>query len=182
MIGEDLSDEQLMLMFRYGNRAAFELLFEKYRGPVYNFARRMLGDRQAAEDVCQDVFLRVVTAAKSYEPSARLRTWLFTIARNCCVSAARHKTALVLAVDDPGQAAEAPEDAAALGEACERLEEAIAVLPDAWREAFLLRCRHGLEYQEIAAATGQPVGTVKTHIHRARRQLAEAMQEFLEAE
>jgi hypothetical protein len=66
--GEDLSDEQLMVMFRYGNRTAFELLFEKHRGSVFNFTRRMLGNRTAAEDVCQDVFLGMVRAASTYEP------------------------------------------------------------------------------------------------------------------
>ena len=180
-MSEDLSDEQLMLMFRYGNRAAFGLLFEKYRGPVFGFARRMLGSTAGAEDACQEVFLKVVSAAADYEPTAKFRTWLFTIARNCCLNTLRRPRPLSLieevAVEDR-QSAD-PRESASEAETEELLEEAIADLPDTWREAFLLRSRHGLDYREIAQVTEQPVGTVKTHIHRARLQLAEAMQELL---
>jgi RNA polymerase sigma-70 factor (ECF subfamily) len=180
---EDLSDEQLMLMFRYGNRAAFELLFEKYRGPVYGFARRMLGNSASAEDACQETFLRMVTSAGTYEPSARFRAWLFTIARNCCLNMLRRPRVLTLLPESPvpDRRTAAPPVAAARAECDGCLEQAIAELPEAWREAFLLRYRHALEYQEIADVTGQPLGTVKTHIHRARLQLAIALQDHLGA-
>jgi RNA polymerase sigma-70 factor (ECF subfamily) len=172
--GEDLSDEQLMLMFRYGNRSAFTLLFEKHQTSVYGFARRMLGDRHAAEDACQEAFLRLVASAQRYEPTARFRTWLFTIVRNCCVSALRRRPRAAAPLPDgyPDRGGEPPSGAATTAETAEVLERAIAGLPDAWREAFLLRCRCGLSYDDIAEATGQPVGTVKTHLHRARLRLA----------
>ena len=179
MNGDDLSDEQLMLMFRYGNRAAFDLLFEKYRTPVYNFARRMMGTRPGAEDLCQDVFLRMVGAAGTYEPSARFRTWLFTIARNCCVSALRRTVPVALDSSTvvPDTREPDPPDSATYAEAVDRLEQAMADLPTPEREVLLLRYRHGMAYQEIADVTGQPLGTVKTHIHRARLRLAETMQD-----
>ena len=183
MNGEDLSDEQLMLMFRYGNRAAFGLLFEKHRTPIYNFGRRMLGRGRDAEDVCQDVFLRVVTSAGTYEPTARFRTWLFTIARNCCISALRRKRPIVLDLDKhPATSSGGAEDDLAGSELAELLESAIATLPEDWREAFLLRRRESMSYDEIAEVTGRPSGTVKTHVHRARLRLAEMMAKHLGAE
>ena len=181
MNGDDLSDEQLMLMFRYGNRAAFDLLFEKHRGPVYNFARRMLGSRPAAEDVCQEAFLRMVTAAGTYEPTAKFRTWLFTIVRNCCVSLLRREQPVALSAEAfvPDGREMDPPAAATHAEAMARLERAITTLAPDQREAFLMRHRHQMAYHEIAEATGQPLGTVKTHIHRARLRLAEMLEDVL---
>ena len=184
MNGEDLSDEQLMLMFRYGNRAAFGLLFEKYRAPVYHFARRMLGTRAAAEDLCQETFLRMVAAAGTYEPTAKFKTWLFTITRNACVSVLRRQPMVHLEAGAhvPDARTVDPQRAATQAEVLERLDRAIADLAPNQREAFLLRYRHGMAYQQIAEVTGQPLGTVKTHIHRARTRLAEMMQDVLGAE
>ena len=180
MSGDDLSDEQLMLMFRYGNRAAFDLLFEKYRTPVFNFARRMLGGREAAEDVCQETFLRVVGAAGGWRPEARFRTWLYTIARNCCFNALRDAPAAAAALSaDAAGREHGPRERAVASETAERVEQAIGRLPEPLREAFLMRFRHGLSYAEIAQVTEQPLGTVKTHIHRARTRLAHELKDEL---
>ena len=180
MNGEDLSDEQLMLMFRYGNRGAFELLFEKHRGGIYNFARRMLGERAGAEDACQETFLKLVGAAGRYEPSARFTTWLYTIARNCCISTLRRRDPIVLdmseTVADPRPT---PGSSAEMSDVETLLEHAIGDLPEDEREAFLLRFRRHMAYQDIAEVTGRPLGTVKTHIHRARLRLAERMRDVL---
>ncbi|MDP6117753.1 MAG: sigma-70 family RNA polymerase sigma factor [Planctomycetota bacterium] len=177
-MNEDLSDEQLMLMFRYGNRSAFELLFEKHRGPVYRFALRMLGERAAAEDACQDTFLKVVSSSGGYEPTAKFRTWLYTIARNVCLNELR-KPSLVRfqtlhEIESTGEGD--PSHIASSAELLDHLDQAIARLPDAWREIFLLRSSHRMSYEEIAAITQVPLGTVKTNLHRARLRLAEAMQ------
>ena len=179
MSGEDLSDERLILMFRYGNRAAFDLLFEKHRDAVFNFARRMLRDRSEAEDVCQETFLRLVSAAASFEPRARFRPWLFTIARNCCLNVLRRKRPAALS-DDGVTCRSGDRDATAGVVAAETnglLECAIGELAENCREAFLLRFRHEMSYEQIAEVTGQPLGTVKTHIHRARLELARKMRD-----
>ena len=176
MAGDDLSDEQLMLMFRYGSRAAFELLFEAYRGPVYHFARRMLGSREAAEDACQDTFLRMIRSAETWRPTGKFRTWLYTIARNCCLNARRDARPDVAFRDAPSRA-EGPGEAAARAELAGRIERAIADLPPPQREVLLLRVRNGLSYADIAEVTERPLGTVKTLLHRARLQLAKAVAE-----
>ena len=177
---KDLSDEQLMLMFRYGNQNAFALLFEKHRGAVYGFSLRMLGRQHDAEDVCQEVFMRMAIAGKSYEPSARFKTWLFTIARNCCLNQIRQKRPVSIQMEHiEHRQTDNQEAAASETEATEVLEQAIAELPEQWREVFLLRFRNELEYQQISEVTQQPLGTVKTHIHRARLQLAKRMKNIL---
>ena len=183
MSREDLTDEQLMLMLRYGNRVAFGPLFEKYRDPVFNFARRMLPGGVDAEDVCQETFLRMVGAAGGYEPTATFKTWLFTIARNCCLDLLRRQAPAVLDSSSWSDETGAnPSEAAQQAEALERLEVAIGELPMDQREAFLLRHRHDMTYRQIVEVTGRPLGTVKTHIRRARLRLAEKMRDFLESE
>jgi RNA polymerase sigma factor (sigma-70 family) len=114
---DDMSDEQLMLACRYGNRGAFALLFEKYRGPVFHFARRMCGDETVAEELNQDVFLKVAASAGRYEPTTRFRTWLFTIARNACLNSFRRPrmASLTASVADPR-----PDDPAAAVSKAER--------------------------------------------------------------
>jgi RNA polymerase sigma-70 factor (ECF subfamily) len=169
----DLSDEQLMAMFRHGNRSAFELLFERHRRGVFNFALRMTGERAAAEDACQETFLRVVTGAATYRPEGRFRAWLFRIARNCCLKTLRRRFGPQIEMERFAAPQEGPAAAASRAETQQRLEAAILRLPGNWREVFLLRYRHGMEYQEIAEVTEQPLGTVKTHIHRARMRLAD---------
>jgi RNA polymerase sigma-70 factor (ECF subfamily) len=176
-----MSDEQLMLMFQYGNHAAFTLLFERYRVPIYNFARRMLNEQTAAEDALQETFLRAVGAADTYEPTAKFRTWLFTVARNCCLNSLRKRPMMPLIAEGLIESAAFPDPQAAASQAdlLWRVEAAIAHLPIAWREAFLLRYRHGMDYGEIAEVTKLPLGTIKTHIHRARLRLAGEMQRLL---
>jgi RNA polymerase sigma-70 factor (ECF subfamily) len=176
---DDMSDEQLMLACRYGNRGAFALLFEKYRGPVFHFARRMLRDEAAAEDLSQEVFLKVAGAAYRYEPTTRFRTWLFTIARNACLNAFRHPRMASLSVSAPDDRTDDPVAMLSRAERERRIEDAISRLPEPLREAFLLRFRHTMDYEEIAEVTGVPVSTARTHVHRARLRLAEELQGLL---
>ena len=176
---DDMSDEQLMIACRYGNRGAFALLFEKYRGPVFHFARRMLRDEAAAEDLCQEVFLNAAAAANRYEPAMRFRPWLFTIARNACLNSFRRPRAAPLPPSVPDPQSDDPAAALSRAEREARVEGAIGRLPEPLREAFLLRFRHGMEYEEIAEVTGVPVATARTHVHRARLRLAEELQDLL---
>ncbi len=180
----DISDDELMALCRDGEREAFETLFGRHAAPVCNFARVMLRNAAAAEEVMQDTFLAVHRAAKRYEPRGRFRAWVMGIARNRClarIEAERARRAVVgysgLDIDiiepaspdpDPPELAERDEDARAV-----RL--AIEHLPERQREAIVLYAFEGMAYREIADTLGMPMGTVKTLIHRARASLARAL-------
>jgi RNA polymerase sigma-70 factor (ECF subfamily) len=165
------SDETLMLRFRAGEARAFEVLVSRHRTPVFSFLLRLTGDRGRAEDLCQEVLLKVVKASERWEARARFRTWLYAIARNLAVDEARRA---VLRRADPLEdapgAAEprpGPEDAAASSLLRPKLEAALAALPAEQREVFLLREHAGLRFAEIAEVTGTAENTVKSRMRYA---------------
>src|SRR5258708_15705192 len=84
-MGQERTDEELLAAYQQGDTGAFELLLRRHRAPLFTFLVRMLGDRQRAEDLAQETFLRIVKGAQAWEHRARFQTWLFTIARNLCV-------------------------------------------------------------------------------------------------
>src|ERR1700694_6189447 len=86
---QDMTDEELLAAYQQGDAGAFELLLRRHRAPLFSFLLRMLGDRERAEDLAQEAFLRIVKGAQAWEHRARFQTWLFTIARNLCVDRAR---------------------------------------------------------------------------------------------
>jgi RNA polymerase sigma-70 factor (ECF subfamily) len=180
----DERDERLMLRFRKGDVRAFEVLVRRHRTPVFSFLLRLTGDRGRAEDLCQETFLRLVRAAAGWEERARLRTFLFAIARNLAVDESRRaalRRAEVLGGDaeaggepspDP-----APDRAAEAALLRPKLEAALAALPAEQREVFLLREHAGLRFAEIAEVTGVPENTVKSRMRYA----LEALRARLEA-
>lgn len=169
----DESDERLMLRFQDGDDRAFEVLVRRHRTPVFSFLVRLAGDRGRAEDLCQEVFLRVVKAADEWTPKARFQTWLYAIARNLAVDESRRAafrradslespSARAAASDDP-----APDRAADAALLRPKLEAALAALPAEQREVFLLREHAGLKFAEIAHVTGAPEPTVKSRMRYA---------------
>src|SRR3954467_3952119 len=86
---QEPTDEELLAAYQQGDAEAFEALLRRHRAPLFTFLVRMLGDRERAEDLAQEAFLRVIKGAQEWEQRARFQTWLFTIARNLCVDAAR---------------------------------------------------------------------------------------------
>jgi len=183
----EISHEELMMQFQQGNVHAFELLFEQFRAPVFNFLYRMLNrQKDAAEDLLQEVFVKVIRAKDFYEPSARFSTWLFTIARNHCLNfiKSRRYRQREETLSLNGLAEESsPALSAALPvggdtrrelerrEIVEILEAAIGTLPDAYREAFLLHAVQGFSHEEIARISRTKPATVRIHYHRARKML-----------
>jgi RNA polymerase sigma-70 factor (ECF subfamily) len=188
-------DEALMTRYRDGDVRAFEQLLRRHKKAVFNFLWRQVGDRAAAEELLQEVFLRVIKSAPTYQEQAKFTTWLYTIARNLCVDAARraeHRRTTSLdapqtgpdgesqrtlgdTVADPGGDTE--RDALAR-ELRVRLERAIADLPEDQREVFLLRERSGLPFKEIASIVGVPENTVKSRMRYALERLREALAEY----
>jgi len=184
-VAADESDERLMLRFRGGDARAFEVLVSRHRTPVYSFLVRLTGDRGRAEDLCQEVFLRVVKAAPSWEERATFRTWVFTVARNLATDEARRQVfRRTEPLDAPGGAASTPGDdpapdrAAAAALLRPKLEAALAALPAEQREVFLLREHAGLRFAEIAEVTRTPENTVKSRMRYALEGLRAKLEEL----
>jgi len=173
-----------MARYQAGDVAAFEVLLGRHRGAVFSFLVRLSGDRARAEDLLQETWLKVVSAAPRWERRARFTTWLYTIARHLALDEARRAAYRRPAADPPG-GAPAPELAAsdpAPDRAAEsallrpKLEAALAALPEEQREVFLLREYAGLPFQEIARVTGAPENTVKSRMRYAIEGLRRALQ------
>jgi RNA polymerase sigma-70 factor (ECF subfamily) len=137
-------------------------VFERYGADVRRYFRRMTGSVDEADDLAQEVFLRVVRAAPAYQPSERERAWLFRIARNVFLDD-RRRSARRLVADADVEASAPPAQAVGAG-----VREAIATLPSDEREAFLLSEIGGLTYAEIAAAACTSTAAVRSRIYRAR--------------
>jgi RNA polymerase sigma-70 factor, ECF subfamily len=166
-----------------GDPEAFGTLVARYGRRLHDLARRMLRDAAEAEDVVQHAFLNAYRALSRFDGRRPFRHWLLRITTNLCRNrlAARrlHPRAVGEDPDVPGAERAAPEPAALpfdgdLTEAA-RIREAVERLPDGYRLAVVLRYAHGLTVEEVAEVTGEPVATVKTHLHRARAALRRAL-------
>jgi RNA polymerase sigma-70 factor (ECF subfamily) len=175
------ADAALMLRFRQGDRGAFEQLFRKYTPPLVNFLARMVPERARAEELAQEVFVRVYQARERYEPRARFSTWLFGIAHNLAVNElarAYRKRERPLDEDRATRAADSgasPEEQLAAGRTLHALEAGLARLPERQRAALLLRTQEGMSYEEIAKVIGASTSGVKSLLHRARERLLELL-------
>jgi RNA polymerase sigma-70 factor (ECF subfamily) len=182
-----LDDADLVGRALRGSQDAYRELVVRYQRPVYGLALRMIRDAALAEDLAQEVFLKAFRSLDSFSPDRRFSSWLLKIAHNACLDhlRRRHPHLEPLTGDDaedPGllafladPAAEAPDAAQERTDLRRALEESIAALRPQYREVILLRHQEDLAYEEIAEITGLPLGTVKTHLHRARRALADAL-------
>jgi RNA polymerase sigma-70 factor, ECF subfamily len=155
-------------------RAALELLLPRYRDRVFRLALSMLRNRSEAEDVTQDIFLRLWRALPGYSGKAALSTWIYAISRNACLSQLRKRHPQV-SLDDPDMQLD-PEVAALAAPSTE--EPAVASvtrllesLPQRYREVVTLFYMEDRSCEQTAAALGLPIGTVKALLHRARRRM-----------
>jgi RNA polymerase sigma-70 factor (ECF subfamily) len=189
------SDEALMSAYRAGDVRAFERLLARHEKPIWNFLRRSVRDPTTAEDLLQEVFLRVVKSADEWKGTAKVSTWLYTIARNLCVDQARravHRRADSLdgaaqagdpesttTLHDRIASGDAPADAVVADrQAKARIERAIAALPDEQREVFLMREVMEMPFAEIATAVGASEPTVKSRMRYALEKLRAALTEL----
>ncbi len=178
------ADEELVQRYGGGDAEAFAELFERYHVPVYNFARSILGDSGAPDEVLQEVFLTLARSPASYGGRAPFRAWLMRVVRNRCLNrltADRRRGSPVplgsAAASDLPDRSEGPDRVAAANETHGRLRTAIDALPPHQRQALTLYAFEQMSYREIAQAMEMPVNTVKTHIHRARAVLAQQLGE-----
>lgn len=189
------SDEELMLNYREGDEAAFEMLYRKYEKPVLDFIYRMVMSADEAENLCQETFFRVVRARKNYQVTATFKTWLFQIALNLCRDRQRrmkHRSHLSFSAPvraqndryaelqdvlaDPSLDLVRRVETAELGALVQR---AVAALPEDEHLVVVLKEYQGLEFSEIAEIMDCPVGTLKSLNHRAHEKLRKTLAKYL---
>lgn len=193
----DMSDDELLDRFAAGEAAAFGVLLNRYQRPVFNFIARNVRDGEAATDLLQEVFARVIQNAAEFRRSAKFSTWLYSIARNLCIDHMRRMSHRRHASLDAGggngiadSAASAPfverialeqpdvDRSAAAGRLRNRITQAVENLPDEQREVFLMRQVQQMPFADIAIVVGVSENTVKSRMRYALERLQEALAEF----
>lgn len=180
-------DEDRILIARClkGDERAFEELLDKYRTSVFSICMRMVRNRSSAEDIAQEVFVKIFSALDRYDPTYPFSSWLRRITSNLCIDHLRREKERTLSLDQPlggedddlliqvPSKAAGPDRELESREAMAMLEEAIARLPEHYRIIVILRHQEELSYEEISETLGIPLGTVKARIHRARNLIME---------
>lgn len=173
---ESLEDELLAVRCQLGERAAFDALIERWHGPLWQFARRFTDSDDACGDVVQDIWLRVVRGIAALRDPARLRAWIFGIARRVVMDRLRAKYATPPMVDEAFDVG-VDSDTSDLDEMIGLLRQELAWLPVVEREALVLFYLHELSIGELAEVLGVPVGTVKSRLFRARQLMRRRLSE-----
>src|SRR5206468_1615292 len=166
-------ERELVERCRRGDEGAFQELVDRYKDLVFALIARTVQDRSRAEDLAQEVFLRVHRGLPYFRGEARLSTWIYRIVANVCAQA--QAQAATVSLDDAQTAAWAAPSATDRQfsdlELRDRLEKAIARLPANYRLLLAAHYLDGIRYEDLAEALKLPLGTVKTHLHRAKQQL-----------
>jgi RNA polymerase sigma-70 factor (ECF subfamily) len=186
---QSLSDQEVVALARAGKDVAYRELLHRYERPVFSLVYRMVRDRETAEDLAQETFVKVLNALDSYRPEYRFSSWIFKIANNAAIDHLRRRELDTLSLDGaPGAVTPSEVEATALQaadhspsplaelesrELGSAIEQAVARLRPDYRACILLRHVEGRAYEEIAETLDLPLGTVKTYIHRARLELRE---------
>jgi len=184
------TDAELVASALRGSQDAYRELVKRFERPVYSLILRMVQDPASAEDLAQEVFVKAFRRLGTYDPQWKLSSWLFKIAHNATIDHLRRGTPetvpLETGEEDRGSlgavladgTVEDPLAAAERRDLARSLERAISRLRPEYRQAVLMFYAHGASYQEICEVTGLPLGTVKTNLHRARKELAQVMTSF----
>ncbi|HEX8317892.1 MAG TPA: sigma-70 family RNA polymerase sigma factor [Longimicrobium sp.] len=187
-----VSDHELVTRAQLGSETAYRELLDRYQRPVFSIIFRMIRDREQAEDLAQETFVRVFNHIGRYDPRYKFSSWIFKIATNLTIDWIRRKELKTVSIDGSRNAVtsdemeasaitivsedENPEELLEAKELGEEIEQAIGKLRPEYRAAILLRHVEGREYQEIAEIMALPLGTVKTYIHRGRNELRDTLQ------
>ena len=187
----DKADQEVVALAKQGSEAGFRELVHRYERPVFSLLFRMVRNRELAEDLAQETFIKVLNALQSYRPEFKFSSWVFKIANNAAIDHLRKREldtlslegsphaetpemieATALQVSERGETALEEVENRELGQA---IEIAIDQLRPEYRSCILLRHVEGRTYEEIAEILNLPLGTVKTYIHRARNELRISM-------
>jgi|SRR4051812_8060437 RNA polymerase sigma factor (sigma-70 family) len=173
----EVPDETLMAAYRGGDAGAFDMLYARHRIRLFRFVLRSIKARAIAEELYQEIWMRVIEARSSWTPKARFTTWLFTIAHHRLVDHWRKRglTLVALEGDDVASASPDPADHAQARQSLAHFAAALEGLPALQREAFLLHEEGGLSVAEIAAATGANEETAKSRLRYAMAKLKAAV-------
>jgi RNA polymerase sigma-70 factor (ECF subfamily) len=182
-----LTDQEVVAQARAGRETAYRELIGRYERPVFSIIYRLVRDRELAEDLAQDTFIKVLNALDRYDPKQKFSSWIFKIAHNTAIDRLRKREVDTLSLDGSPNARtaddveatrivvasteESPEEYAASREIGTEIERALARLRPEYRTAIMLWHIEDRPYEEIAEIMEIPLGTVKTFIHRARNEL-----------
>jgi RNA polymerase sigma-70 factor, ECF subfamily len=189
-----MDDAGVVTAFLNGEQRAFEELVDRYQARLLNFVYRTVGDRERAEDLVQEVFIRVHRHLHRFDRSKKFSTWVYTIASNLAKNELRNRSRNPLVLfqtvkknwdddDRPLQFEDTtsrPDDMFRKRRLRELVETSVAKLPEHHRSVFILRELEGKSYEEIAEITGCNLGTVKSRLNRARTSFAEIVEPWLE--
>ncbi|MGI6454896.1 MAG: sigma-70 family RNA polymerase sigma factor [bacterium] len=189
-VDEQHSDEALMLRFAQGDEAAFDLLFHRHKNTVYAFIRKFIVSQEQADDLFQNVFLRVIRYRERYQPDARFSTWLFTITRSVCIDTIRRTSKIppvmsfetskpegVSFTETLTAAQMTPRDHLHEDDLQRKIDRTLQTLPEEQREVLLLRELTDLTFAEIARITGCSINTAKSRMHYALLALRRGLME-----
>ncbi|HMS02200.1 MAG TPA: sigma-70 family RNA polymerase sigma factor [Gemmatimonadaceae bacterium] len=188
-----LPDADVVRLAQEGRERAFRELVRRYERPVFSLVYRMVRDRETAEDLAQDAFIKVLNHIDRYSPEFKFSSWIFKIANNVAIDHLRRRRLDTVSMDGSPHATSAAEveastfDLAADQESAldeltakelgSAIEAAIGRLRPEYRACIMLRHVEGRSYEEIASTLDLPLGTVKTYIHRARHELRRALED-----
>ncbi len=189
-----LPDADVVRLAQEGRERAFRELVRRYERPVFSLVYRMVRDRETAEDLAQDAFIKVLNHIDRYSPEFKFSSWIFKIANNVAIDHLRRRRIDTISMDGSPNAASASEieassfdiaaeqedalDEIAARELGSAIEVAIGKLRPEYRSCIMLRHVEGRSYEEIASTLDLPLGTVKTYIHRARHELRRALEDL----
>jgi RNA polymerase sigma-70 factor (ECF subfamily) len=187
-----LTDHDLVVRAQKGSDTAYRELLGRYQRPVFSLIYRMVRDREQAEDLAQETFVRVFNNIDRYDPAYKFSSWIFKIATNLTIDWIRRKEVATVSIDGSRYATssddieastitvesgdENPEELLESRELGSQIEAAIGKLRPEYRQAIVLRHIDDLPYEDIAQIMALPLGTVKTYIHRGRKELQDMLQ------
>lgn len=188
----ELTDQEVIARALEGREAAYRELIGRYERLVFSLIYRLVRDRERAEDLAQDTFIKVLNHLERYDPTYKFSSWIFKIAHNTALDHLRRKNPVTLSLDGsphartaaeveattltPASGDENPEEYTASKELGAEIERAIGLLRPEYRTAIVLCHVEGRPYEEIAQIMDVPLGTVKTFIHRARKELMKELE------
>ena len=182
-----MTDYDLVLACIEGDNNAFSELLTRYKNLVYSVALRMVSDKDEADDLAQEIFIKLYRNLEKYQPEYRFSTWTMKVATNHVIDHRRKKRQETVSIDEMGDslaadAVASPEAAYIAKEQTEMLRGLIDDLPEMYKVPIVLYHQQGLSYSEISEITGEPLSKVKNRIFRGRKMMKESLVEMRRGE